>query len=102
MSFLFVERCLATRTRGEENAYTKTKQGCQENMNAMAYGSIGKLYQIMLDYPGPVVDSVRGQWRAFEEMKKEGLVDTVGRVQLQCEAARCDPYHGGRCNETGG
>lgn len=46
-------------------------------MNAFAYGDIVKLDQIMLDYPGPDADSVRGQWRAFEDMKKEGLVDTL-------------------------
>ena len=31
----------------------------------------------MLDYPGPDAESIRGQWKAFEEMKKEGLVDTL-------------------------
>merc|ERR1712238_30284 len=29
---------------------------------------------IMLDYPGPDEESIRGQWRAFEDFKKEGLV----------------------------
>jgi diketogulonate reductase-like aldo/keto reductase len=31
----------------------------------------------MLDYPGPDLESVRGQWKAFEEMKSEGLVDSL-------------------------
>ncbi len=68
---------LSNRARGEEAAFLKTKQGCQENMNAFAYGDIVKLDQIMLDYPAGDADSIRGQWRAFEEMKKEGLVDTL-------------------------
>ena len=68
---------LSNRARGEEAAFAKTKQGCQENMNAFAYGDIVKLDQIMLDYPGPDADSVRGQWKAFEDMKREGLVDTL-------------------------
>ena len=68
---------LSNRARGEEAAFLKTKQGCQENMNAFAYGDIVKLDQIMLDYPAGDADSIRGQWRAFEEMKKEGLVETL-------------------------
>jgi len=68
---------LSNRARGEEAAFIKTKQGCQENMNAFSYGDIIKLDQIMLDYPAGDVDSIRGQWKAFEEMKKEGLVDTL-------------------------
>ena len=68
---------LSNRARGEEAAFVKTKQGCQENMNAFAYGDIMKVDQMMLDYPGLDADSIRGQWRAFEDMKREGLVDTL-------------------------
>lgn len=68
---------LSNRAQGEEEAFRKTKQGCQTNMNAMAVGGIDKLDQIMLDYPGPDAESVRGQWKAFEDMKKEGLVDSL-------------------------
>jgi diketogulonate reductase-like aldo/keto reductase len=53
---------------GEQAAYQKTKQGCLENMSAMAAGNIDKLDMIMLDYPGPNDESIRGQWQAFEEM----------------------------------
>ena len=42
-------------------------------MEAMAAGSIDKLDMIMLDYPGPNDESIRGQWRAFEEMKANDL-----------------------------
>jgi len=68
---------LSNRARGEEAAFIKTKQGCQENMNAFSYGDLIKLDQIMLDYPAADADSIRGQWRAFEAMKSEGLVDTL-------------------------
>lgn len=53
---------------GEQAAYEKTKQGCLENMQAMAAGNIDHLDMIMLDYPGPNDESIRGQWQAFEEM----------------------------------
>lgn len=59
---------LSNRVNGEQAAYQKTKQGCLENMSAMAAGNIDKLDMIMLDYPGPNNESVQGQWRAFEEM----------------------------------
>jgi diketogulonate reductase-like aldo/keto reductase len=63
---------------GELAAYEKTKQGCLENMAAMAAGNIDKLDMIMLDYPGPNDESIRGQWRAFEEMtSKEKTVDDL-------------------------
>ena len=38
-------------------------------MAAMAVGNIDKLDMIMLDYPGPNDESIRGQWQAFEDMK---------------------------------
>ena len=37
-------------------------------MEAMSKGNIDHLDMIMLDYPGPNDDSIRGQWQAFEEM----------------------------------
>lgn len=46
-------------------------------MQAFSAGNIDKLDMIMLDYPGPNDDSVRGQWRAFEEMKANQLVDDL-------------------------
>lgn len=68
---------LSNRARGEEAAYKKTKRGCDENLEAMAAGGIGKLDMIMLDYPGPDEESIRGQWRAFEKMRAEGTVDSL-------------------------
>lgn len=47
-------------------------------MDAMAAGNIEKLDMIMLDYPGPNDESIRGQWRAFEEMKSsDSTVDDL-------------------------
>jgi diketogulonate reductase-like aldo/keto reductase len=59
---------LSNRVNGEQAAYAKTKQGCLENMAAFSAGNISKLDMIMLDYPGPNDESIRGQWRAFEDM----------------------------------
>ena len=59
---------LSNRVNGEQVAYAKTKQGCLENMAAFSAGNISKLDMIMLDYPGPNDESIRGQWKAFEEM----------------------------------
>ena len=69
---------LSNRVNGEDAAYKKTKQGCLENMQAMAAGNIDHLDMIMLDYPGPNDESVRGQWKAFEEMAaKDKTVDDL-------------------------
>jgi len=68
---------LSNRERGYDAALAKTKQGCAENMAAMAAGGIDHLDMIMLDYPGPDSASIRGQWRAFEQMKSEGTVDDL-------------------------
>ena len=68
---------LSNRAKGEKAAYDKTALGCAQNMGAMAAGNIGHLDMIMLDYPGPDDESIRGQWRAFEDMKKDGLVDSL-------------------------
>lgn len=46
-------------------------------MQAFSAGKIDKLDMIMLDYPGPNEESIRGQWRAFEEMKANKLVDDL-------------------------
>ena len=62
---------------GEEAAYKKSAQGCLENMQAFSAGNIDKLDMIMLDYPGPNSESIRGQWKAFEEMKANKLVDDL-------------------------
>ena len=60
---------LSNQVRGYDSAYQLSKQGCQENMEAFAVGGIDYIDMIMLDYPGPDDDSIRGQWKALEEMK---------------------------------
>ncbi|CAE7899430.1 unnamed protein product, partial [Symbiodinium sp. KB8] len=49
-----------------KSAYKATKKGCQENLQEFAAGGITYLDMIMLDYPGPNCDSIKGQWQAFE------------------------------------
>ena len=58
-------------------------------MQAFAVGGIETLDIIMLDYPGPDCDCIRGQWRAFEEMKAAGrtrslAVSNFVPAQLDC------------------
>jgi diketogulonate reductase-like aldo/keto reductase len=43
---------LSNRAQGEEKAFKKTKQGCEENIMAFSTGNIDYLDMIMLDYPG--------------------------------------------------
>lgn len=68
---------VSNRANDEETAYKLTQLGCQENMQAFAAGDIDTLDMIMLDYPGPDDACIRGQWRAFEEMKAAGLVRSL-------------------------
>lgn len=65
---------LSNRARGYEAARKLSAAGCADNMAAMATGGIDYLDMIMLDYPGPDADSIRGQWAALEDMKASGLV----------------------------
>lgn len=68
---------VSNRASGFVDAKRATTRGWQENMNAFSAGNIEYLDQIMLDYPGPDAASIRGQWRAFEEMKQEKLTRTL-------------------------
>jgi len=76
---------LSNRKLGFDAAYKKTKQGCAENMAAFKTGDINQLDMIMLDYPGPDDDSIRGQWKAFEEMKMDGLVKSLAVSNFSAE-----------------
>lgn len=80
---------LSNRARGFDSAYQLTKRGNKENLNAFAVGGITYVDQIMLDYPGPDCDSIRGQWKAFEEMLAAGqtkslAVSNFSPQQLDC------------------
>lgn len=46
-------------------------------MEAFAAGGIDYLDMIMLDYPGPDDDSLRGQWEALEEMQAAKLTRSL-------------------------
>ena len=53
---------------------------------------------IMLDYPGATDACIRGQWRAFEEMKAAGLVRSLAvsnftpqQLDVVCAAGRTRP-----------
>lgn len=88
---------VSNRATDEETAYKFTQQGCIENMDAFSAGDIKSLDMIMLDYPGPTDACIRGQWRAFEEMKAAGLVRSLAGempagwllpLLLSCEAEK--------------
>lgn len=69
---------LSNRAQGYKAAYELSKLGCEENMRDLGVtGGINELDMIMLDYPGPDADSIRGQWRALEDMKEAGLVRSL-------------------------
>ena len=59
---------LSNRAQGYDAAFQLSKRGCEQNMEAFAAGGLDYIDMIMLDYPGPDADSIRGQWAALEEM----------------------------------
>lgn len=80
---------VSDRGRGYDEAKRLTTRGWQDNMNAFSSGSIAYLDQIMLDYPGPDCESIRGQWRAFEDMQEQQYTKTLAvsnfsPLQLDC------------------
>mmetsp|Transcript_118110 Transcript_118110/g.280423 ORF Transcript_118110/g.280423 Transcript_118110/m.280423 type:complete len:347 (+) Transcript_118110:39-1079(+) len=80
---------VSNRAKGYKSAYKATKKGCQENLQEFAAGGITYLDMIMLDYPGPNCDSIKGQWQAFEEMLAAGqtkslAVSNFSPDQLDC------------------
>jgi len=68
---------LSNRVQGFDNALKLSKRGCEENMQAFAVGGIDYVDMIMLDYPGPDADSIRGQWKALEQMGAAGLTRSL-------------------------
>jgi len=59
---------LSNRVQGYDAAFKLSKRGCEENMQAFSVGGIDYVDMIMLDYPGPDAEAIRGQWAALEEM----------------------------------
>lgn len=68
---------VSNRVQGFDAAYQATTKGWQRNLVEFAYGDIDYLDQIMLDYPGPDVESIQGQWKAFEEMQQQQKVKSL-------------------------
>lgn len=68
---------VSNRARGYDDAKRATTQGWEANLQAFREGNIEYLDQIMLDYPGPDTNSIRGQWKALEEMRDAKLVRTL-------------------------
>lgn len=80
---------LSNSASGFESAYQATKRGCRENLEAFAVGGIDYVDMIMLDYPGGDCESIRGQWRAFEEMYKAGKTRSLAVSNFSPEQLDC-------------
>ena len=59
------------------------------NMEAFGVGGIDYLDQIMLDYPGPSCDSIRGQWSSFEEMHAQKLTKSISVSNFNLDQLDC-------------
>eukprot|EP00316_Scyphosphaera_apsteinii_P001765 CAMPEP_0119323902 /NCGR_PEP_ID=MMETSP1333-20130426/61904_1 /TAXON_ID=418940 /ORGANISM="Scyphosphaera apsteinii, Strain RCC1455" /LENGTH=290 /DNA_ID=CAMNT_0007331469 /DNA_START=109 /DNA_END=981 /DNA_ORIENTATION=+ len=68
---------LSNRVQGADAARKLSARGCRENMEAFAFGGIDYIDMIMLDYPGPDAESVKGQWEALEEMQAAKLTRSL-------------------------
>eukprot|EP00929_Paragymnodinium_shiwhaense_P085099 TRINITY_DN45560_c0_g2_i1.p1 TRINITY_DN45560_c0_g2~~TRINITY_DN45560_c0_g2_i1.p1 ORF type:complete len:381 (-),score=67.96 TRINITY_DN45560_c0_g2_i1:57-1199(-) len=80
---------VSNRARGFDAAYKATKNGCDANMKAFGVGGIDYIDQIMLDYPGPDCESIRGQWKAFEEMLAAGTTKSLAVSNFSPEQLDC-------------
>ena len=68
---------VSNRAVGFDAARHVTDRGWHRAMEEFSVGNVDYLDQIMLDYPGPDCDSIRGQWAAFEEMAAQKLTRTL-------------------------
>jgi len=75
--------------QGFENAYQATKSGCESNLKAFDAGGIKYVDMIMLDYPAGDCDSIRGQWKAFEEMLASGATRSLAVSNFSPEQLDC-------------
>ena len=68
---------LSNQAQGFDAAYKLSARGCKENLEAFAVGGIDYVDMIMLDYPGTDDASIKGQWKALEEMHAAGTAKTL-------------------------
>jgi diketogulonate reductase-like aldo/keto reductase len=68
---------VSNRVQGFDNAKRSTTEGWKRNLDAFSIGNIDYLDQIMLDYPGPDAESIRGQWSSFIDMKEQHYTQTL-------------------------
>ncbi|CAE8591870.1 unnamed protein product [Polarella glacialis] len=80
---------VSNRARNFEEAYQFTKRGCEENLRAFAVGGITYVDQMMLDYPAGSCESIRGQWKAFEEMLAAGQTKSLAVSNFSPEELDC-------------
>lgn len=80
---------LSNRARGFEAAYQLTKRGCNDNMRDLGVGGITYVDMIMLDYPAGDCESIRGQWKAFEEMLAAGQTKSLAVSNFSPEQLDC-------------
>lgn len=69
-----------------DDCYTQTKAACAQNLQDL---SLDYVDMIMLDYPASDCDSIKGQWKAFQEMldakkTKSIAVSNFSPDQLDC------------------
>lgn len=80
---------VSNRVSGFDGAKKATTKGWNQNMVAFGAGGIDYLDQIMLDYPGPDCDSIRGQWSAFEEMHAQKLTKSISVSNFSSKQLDC-------------
>lgn len=80
---------VSNRASGFDAAKEATTKGWKRNMEKFGVGGIDYLDQIMLDYPGPDCDSIRGQWSAFEEMHAQKLTKSISVSNFSSEQLDC-------------
>jgi len=80
---------VSNRASGFDDSKSATTKGWMRNMEAFGVGGIDYLDQIMLDYPGPSCDSIRGQWSSFEEMHAQKLTKSISVSNFDLDQLDC-------------
>ncbi len=81
---------------GSDDCYQQTVAACHTNLADLgaAGGLEGFLDMIMLDYPAGDCDSIRGQWRAFEEMLANKTTKSIAVSNFSPQQLACLPANG--------